>query len=478
MKSDLPFIHLFRNMNKYFFYDVNKHKTVNISKEVYELLQKQNQTSELSKHPFIEKLKESNFLSSNRVQSVIHPNDKLLEDLLNNKLNKINLQVTQQCNFRCSYCVYSGGYENREHANKRMEWATAKKGIDFLLNHSKDSNRINISFFGGEPLLEIGLILKCMKYVTDVTEGKKVNYSITTNGSLLNENVITNLLKYDVNIGVSLDGPKEIHDKNRKFAANGCGTFDSVFNNIKNLVIKFPELKRKLLFSMVIDPTIQLNCLNEFIITEEELFKESGIMSAFINENYKKEGVVFNRDFIKEWEYNRFRYFLHLFGKISDKNNSQLMRSSCNGLFDYIANIKKSYPPLNKEEHHAGPCIPGQIRLFMNVDGIFYPCERVCETSEIMKIGNINDGFDFVKIKELLNVGKVTEENCKNCFAFRGCTICAAMADDANSNTFSKELKMSACKNIKHNYEEMLKDACTFKDLGFNSNILQVNNIN
>ncbi|GGF94578.1 Cys-rich peptide radical SAM maturase CcpM [Paenibacillus albidus] len=470
-KGSSPFVHVFKNMDKFYFFDINQHKIVNISEESFNILKDH---QEFLNHELYT-LQEQGFLSSNRVKVIEHPATEMLEDILSNKIKKLNLQLTQQCNFRCDYCVYSGGYDNRNHSSKRMNWEVAKKGIDFLIDSSKDSSNINISFYGGEPLIEFELIKKSMEYAIEASDGKIVTFSMTTNGSLLNDEKIEFFSKFNIHLTISLDGPRDIHDKNRKFATNNCGTFETVYNNIKSIELKYPDFKKNIQFSMVIDPSIDLNCLNEFVADEEDFFKETAIMGSIISDHYRKEKVEVNEDFISEWQYNKFKYFLHLFEEIPDKNNSQLMRSSNALLIDFINDSSKSYYPLLEKSHHAGPCIPGQLRLFMNTEGDFFPCERVNENSKIMKIGNVVEGLNVEKVDKLLNVGKITEEECKNCFAFRGCIVCAAMADSGDEEErLSKELKEQACVNARRNFEEMLKDACTLKDLGFRSDMIKV----
>jgi len=454
-------------MGEYYFFDVNKHRIVHVSKEVYDLLETQKRTADNINHPVIDRLKANGFLSSNKVEEICHPFTSMLEDFLGNKLRKICLQVTQQCNFRCNYCVYSGGYENRKHSAKRMNWITAKKGIDFLISHSKDSSRLDVGFYGGEPLLEFDLIKKAMNYATEAAEGKSVTFNITTNGSLLTEEIARFLLKYNTTVVVSIDGPKDIHDKNRVFAANGCGTFDTVYNNVKAIIRNVPDIKERLFFSMVIDPAIQLNCLNEFVATEVDLFKDINFRAGFISDNYRRNELKATEDFQRDWQYSKFIYFLSLFDRVRYKS-SEILRGSCQPLLNFISDSKLSYSSLPKKGHHSGPCIPGQLRLFMSTGGDFFPCERVSEKSEIMKIGNVDEGFNIDKVSALLNLGKLTENNCKNCFAFRGCSICGAMID-TGSGELCKELKLSECNRQKFMFEERLKDACTLQELGFNS---------
>lgn len=110
-----------------------------------------------------------------------------------------------------------------------MDWNTAKKSLDFLLEHSIDNEIVNIGFYGGEPMIEFDLIKKCIEYAKEIFKGKDIQFSITTNGTLINKKIIRYFVKNKVNLTISLDGPKEVHDKNRRFC-NGSGTFDKIIS--------------------------------------------------------------------------------------------------------------------------------------------------------------------------------------------------------------------------------------------------------
>jgi uncharacterized protein len=112
---------------------------------------------------------------------------------------------------------------------------------------------------------------------------------------------------------------------------------------------------------------------------------------------------------------------------------------------------------------HGGPCIPGHKKLFVTVNGNFIPCEKVNEISEAMCIGNIYEGFDYEKAKKILNVVQLTEENCKNCWAIRYCSICARQCD--NNGELSAQIKMPECKITKESVEKDLKNYIMFKEL-------------
>ena len=103
----------------------------------------------------------------------------------------------------------------------------------------------------------------------------------------------------------------------------------------------------------------------------------------------------------------------------------------------------------------GGPCVPGGKRLLVDVDGNFFPCERVNEGSPIMKIGNLYDGLYLEKCKELLNICQLNEEDCKNCWALRHCTVCARVCD--NNGILSSELKKSICDSVRYDAESKLR---------------------
>src|ERR1039458_10534682 len=102
-----------------------------------------------------------------------------------------------------------------------MPWEIAVKAIDFLKSHSKLSEEINISFYGGEPLLNSALIQRCVEYAHKVFERKHVGHNMTTNGIHLKGAVWDTLIENDFSLLVSLDGPGLIHDRYRRTKGGG-----------------------------------------------------------------------------------------------------------------------------------------------------------------------------------------------------------------------------------------------------------------
>lgn len=481
LSLNTPFIHLFKTVHNFYLYDVNKNMILKTNKNIYEFFKNNFRRYEdfgnsekltTEEKEAIKLMVNAGFLSNRRIKEVLHPSDNILQYYMQSKLNKITLQVTQQCNLRCSYCPYSGSYINRRHANKAMSIETAKKGIDYLITHSKDSSRINVGFYGGEPLIEFNLIKECLEYAGKKADCKEISFSITTNATLLNDEIIKVFEQYNVQLVISLDGPRNIHDKNRKFALNSCGSFDKVTRIMEHIKNKYPNYYRdNIKFNVVIDPMNDFSCANDFF-TSYELVKDSNLTSTLINTEYMEQEINYSEDYLTKVSYEIFKIYLLNLKRLKKENVSKLIEAYFSTLIKVNDQLipQKSLPD---KMHHSGPCIPGALRLFMSIDGTLYPCERVSELSTVMKIGHVNDGLDIEKVRKLLNIGKLTEQSCKNCWAIRFCNMCAVSAD--NIDSLSSEKKQARCKSVISNVEENFKDLCVMKELNKNSLITETN---
>lgn len=147
-------------------------------------------------------------------------------------LHGIELMVCQCCNLACSYCYASEGEYNHP------GWMTediGKKAIDFLFAHTKDNN-VSISFFGGEPLMNIILIKKLVAYANEVAwrNHKRISYAITTNGTLINEDIVYFLEENNFFVSFSVDGTQDKHDLYR-INKSGYGSYADSVKNISLL---------------------------------------------------------------------------------------------------------------------------------------------------------------------------------------------------------------------------------------------------
>lgn len=457
-----PFIHLFSTSIGYYIYDVNTDVILKISKEVYDMLNgkeielKQKETVE-----YINKLKEYGFLKSSKVRESEHPDTKYLKYYCESKLENIILQITQNCNLRCKYCVYSGSYKNRVHSNKRMSIEVAKKGIDFLINHSGERSEISISFYGGEPLLEFDLIKKCILYTEGRVEGKKVIFNFTTNLTLLNEDILKFLVDHEVLMMVSLDGPKEIHDQYRQFIG-GEGTFDTIYKNIMMINKLYPEYYKKCVNFNTVFASCNYNCVEKFV-SKDKLFNHINFLSSLVNNTNRIEKVDVRQSYYEESNYSFFIGYLYRIGRLKKKTNFKLLESAVLKIGESRkGKVDLQRTSLPEKWHHGGPCIPGVLRLFIDVEGNFFPCEKVSEYSKNMNIGNLTEGYFIKKIENALNIERLNGKKCHNCWAYQDCQLCVGCID----SEFSVEEFDEKCQEIKYEVENEYKDYCTLKELG------------
>ncbi|WP_017934094.1 radical SAM protein [Nocardioides sp. Iso805N] len=151
--------------------------------------------------------------------------DSLLARAFSNDTLHLIVLPTEQCNFRCTYC-----YEDFEIGKMRPEIVG---GVKRLLSRRLDGlRRLDISWFGGEPLMALDVIEEISRHVTENASGTRYWSDVTTNGSLLSLPTAARLASYGVSVyQVSLDGPAQIHDTTR-VRRNGAGTFAAIWSNL------------------------------------------------------------------------------------------------------------------------------------------------------------------------------------------------------------------------------------------------------
>ncbi len=459
----MPVFHMFVAGGKEYLFDANANAFVRISKTLYEDLQKYQQSGYKEISPTIEKLQGKGYLQERADFEMIHPMDSTLEYSLERCIGTVALQVTQGCNLRCKYCAYSGGYENRTHSSKRMNRETAIKAIDFLFAHSIDRDRISLGFYGGEPLLEYNLIKECVEYAKRKSAGKELLFNMTTNATLITDEILEFLYENGFSLTISLDGDRQAQNKNRVFAADGEGTFDVVMQKLEKLQTSHPDYMNRVHINAVIDPTTNFDCTSSFF-ADYETVKDFYVRANLISDFYRKDGPLRDETYSERFSYEIFKLYLQKLGRLNDADISKLVLHGFQSLEDIHDKVKMSVSLKTKKDHHAGPCVPGMQRLFVDVDGNLYPCERVSESSKAVRIGHIDTGFDFDRARELLNIGRLTEKECKRCWAFRFCSSCAVQADDLEK--LSAEKKLQNCVMIRGHVDNMMRDYCIMRDLG------------
>lgn len=464
MKANIPFVKLFQTIDHYYFFDVNTNSIIRINEIVFHKIEKLiDGHVELEQDVDIIKLKNRGYLRCNNEEIAIkHSALDTVEEYMNGNLRQLILQVTQNCNLRCRYCVYSGSYVNRTHTKKRMSYDVAKQAVDFYFarNTSKDAGII--SFYGGEPLLEIELIKKIVEYSENLYKGKELRLNLTTNATLLTNEIADFLYEHDFNLTISLDGPEEVHNRSRVFADNETGTFQYVMQNLDNFLNRHPDFASNISFNAVLDTTNDFKCSSQFFTYD--FMKKAVVTATTLNENGSKQRVQYSELFDINYRYELFKCYLKNIGRLNTKYVSKLADNQVQSLKQDIH--EKIAAPYKRGMicHPSGPCIAGAARLFVTVDGVFYPCERVNETCDAYMIGNLQDGFYIDKIKKLLNVGELTSEQCKNCWAVEYCNSCASGIDEGDK--LCPEKRLVRCSDIKKGCELRMIEYCTLREMG------------
>ena len=145
------------------------------------------------------------------------------------------LHVAHTCNLNCSYCFASQGKYQGDRAI--MSYEVGKRAFDFLIENSGSRRNLEVDFFGGEPLMNWDVVKKLVAYARSIEKehNKNFRFTLTTNGLLIDDEVIDFLNKEMSNVVLSLDGRREVHDLFRKDYA-GNGSYDKIVPKFKKLV--------------------------------------------------------------------------------------------------------------------------------------------------------------------------------------------------------------------------------------------------
>ncbi|MCU0289279.1 MAG: radical SAM protein, partial [Acidobacteria bacterium] len=249
-----PFVKRFRTKSAPYIYDVNSNEVIRVNNLVFDLIEEigvidNNAIVDKWLHRYSEEMirksiqeiedaqnKHRLFSSHRPIISSGYTSAEHIKKNLEYNLNQIILEVTLRCNQRCKYCTFSGRYAySRRHGEEDMPVDIAIKAVEYFIKHSKKKSETVppvISFYGGEPILNLNIIKKIIKITKEKDMFDRFLFSLTINGTLLTEEVISFFAENNIMIMISLDGPKQIHDRYRVFPS-GLGTFDTILNNLK-----------------------------------------------------------------------------------------------------------------------------------------------------------------------------------------------------------------------------------------------------
>lgn len=296
------------------------------------------------------------------------------------------IHLTEGCNLNCTYC-YENNYYNK--INNEISFENIKKIID----RESDTNGQSclITFYGGEPLLKKDLIYKTVEYVKSKKTTTKFYFSMTTNGTLMDEDFIRFVKKNDfINISYSIDGNQSTHDLNRCFT-NGTGSFSIVEKNAINLIKVFKS-------------TVAM-----MVVTKNNLHNLCENIKYLYSLGFETFNTQFN--YSEDWNDDDLIVIEKELEKISDFYYETM---SNNKKISVIIFDEKIRSHVNDDFDCNVSCIKKHNTVHVGVDGKFYYCVQFVYNSEY-HLGDCENGVD----NELLNnifskLGKEHPE-CDSC---------------------------------------------------------------
>lgn len=371
-----------------------------------------------------------NILQAYPIESMTGPQVTNLVGTLSTA-NMVTLEVTERCNLRCKYCVYNDHGAFRTYGSRDMSFDVAKKAIDHI--NPQRGEKVNIAFYGGEPLLNFDLIKKCIEYSQSHITNAPVTYAMTTNCVLMTRE----LAKYFASIEgffitVSLDGPMKYHDKNRVFQ-NGNGSFERTMAGLRNIVEALgSNVNTRLNINMVIDDASckKMDEIQEFIDSIDWLPVGLGYRA-----NYCHTGLVTSKPIAvdSEFELKTFSnadydpFTTWTMSKVKDGSiridKNPLITKESTNLDLHLIHSRLIYDKPTPLYFMNGCCTPGKKRVYVTVDGQYKVCEKMGPSPNI---GNVDSGFDIDAIRKyyVTDYIKKSIEHCSKCWAVRLCSLC------------------------------------------------------
>lgn len=335
--------------------------------------------------------------------------EEQLELLLNTHPNKLMLMVQTNCNLACTYCYeVASGFHSK---GKSMSVDTAKQSIDSLVQRSGARRQLEITFFGGEPLINLPVIKEIVGYckANERHWSKTFSFSLTTNATLLSDETIDYLVESRFAVMISLDGPPEKNDIHRK-TLGGKGTGRDAINNAHRLISK-----QKLAGVRV--ATIRATMTNENGDHDALAgwFSDQGFERVMIGAS---QGRAYQKD---PWD-------------IKPKGRAEADELFGEKAAKYLLSVRERTPPpvdarlgeglaridqalTNPKRQAIVHCGVGRNMTAHTQDGSLYPCHRYAG-EDSFKIGTIESGVDEVRLREYYRgILDVYDQHCSRCWA-------------------------------------------------------------
>jgi uncharacterized protein len=318
-------------------------------------------------------------------------------------LSTMVLNVTNQCNLSCTYCYEYSEDKIVDTDNGRqpkfMSEQTARESVDFMLRES--GTVAHLTFFGGETLLNFPVLKATIAYAREraAEQGKAVDFSLTTNATLLRPDVIEFLVEHDVGVTISIDGPREVQNKFRVFH-NGSGSYDIVAPKIRELLQRHT---RRPVGARVTLTSPSLDVIGIFRhLTGEVGFREVGF--APVTTSAKREYAIGEEGFDRLLD--QFRALAHEFrdSAVEDRHHG-------------FSNVKETLEELHKGMSKPYPCGAGLGLMGVATGGDVALCHRFAG-SDAHRLGSVRDGVDRDAQRRFLERHHVDDKtDCQTCWA-------------------------------------------------------------
>ena len=318
-------------------------------------------------------------------------------------LTTLVMNVTSKCNLACTYC-YEYGEDKIVEASRKprfMNEETARQSVDFMFAESGESPMVHLTFFGGETLLNFKVLKSALTYAKEraITLGKTVDTSLTTNATLLREEIIDWIVENDVGVTVSMDGGREQQDKFRVFN-NGMGSYDIVLPNIRMLL----ERHRR-------RPVGARVTLTKQNLDVESIYRHLRDEIGFWEVGFAPVTTSWQRDYaIQE---DGFEAMLGQFQRLAQ----EFLQYAIAGKHHGFSNVRDTVEEIHKGMSKAYPCGAGLGLMGVATDGDVALCHRFAG-SDSHKIGSVTEGVDRGKQEDFLMKHHIANKtDCSTCWA-------------------------------------------------------------
>lgn len=308
------------------------------------------------------------------------------------KLHSLCLNISQQCNLQCKYCFGDSG--NYGHENTIMSKETAKKCIDYWFdNIDKNKEIFTVSFFGGEPLINKEVLIYSVDYINKLLKNLegKVNYIITTNGTIMDDEIIETFRDNEFDVSISIDGIRQIHDENRPYAS-GKGSFDDILRNIEKVKVKYDRVSSQITLTKRDIP---------FLKDAVKALWDAGVYEVYSN-------LVFDHEMGK-YSYEDYAIYHKQIRELREITYDNLIKGK-NEKYGSLVDIMRK---IHKREVSTNCFFWNHIVGIFSARGNAYRCYRYVGNEE-HKLGNIDDEY-FSVFKNRLK--KPVVEKCSECWA-------------------------------------------------------------